>query len=685
MSLKRTLPCLHRAFTLDGALGERELKKRALFFVLSVSAFVLTVAAMISGHNRERTVYFVAAVLTICTCLGTVVILLSTKRPLTTRVEVCLIYCFCGCVFLWDLEARTLSQSTWPLLVLAIDLLLVMQVPTVFTVGLVVFTCVWMFVMGVEQGFRFGLFDIPGLNPVEGRIEYFRKMSDCVAPPCKMGFPPATLMPSVAVFVVDFLATRGFARDVLQEQATMQSTIRTVQEIASLLAGYDVEGVGRLLAMRGAELPEEMHGTLQTLEANLRRYRPYLPAALFEEAEMDGGDVQHTTVPPPGLTTGSAAIVFTDIRASTSIWENAPEGMRAGLQIHNAVMRDVMRMCGGYEVKTIGDAFMVAFAATADGVNFALRVHERLFAADWPAALLEDAPICAPQGDIWGGLTVRIGVNSGAITLEQNPLTGRTDYFGPTVNLASRLESTCTPGAVALPYDLWTTDCGACNAAVGCTVPTELKGISGTTDVLSIWPVSLAGRELSPVREDSGGWHTTSDVLDFDNSGTLSFTASHSARQAHATVAVAELRVDDTDAAALHDMNTDLATLTAALDRSCGSLVTLLGSRVCLAWNVTRSAPAHMENAIRFAQTTSLRGAGLASGVVHHGDVGARRQRFVTVMGATVRRSWTLCEQAWGSDGVCLFQLPEGSRCPSSLEHVLVLQKESGVYQVLKE
>ena len=32
--------------------------------------------------------------------------------------------------------------------------------------------------------------------------------------------------------------------------------------------------------------------------------------------------------------------LFTDIRASTPIWENVPEGMRAGLQIHNAVMRD---------------------------------------------------------------------------------------------------------------------------------------------------------------------------------------------------------------------------------------------------------------------------------------------------------------------------------------------------------
>ena len=114
---------------------------------------------------------------------------------------------------------------------------------------------------------------------------------------------------------------------------------------------------------------------------------------------------------------------------------------------------------------------------------------------------------------------------------------------------------------------------------------------------------------------------------------------------------------------------------TVALDQSGGSLVTLLGSRVCVSWNVTRSAPAHMENAIHFAQrmsgATSGAGVGLASGSVQHGDVGARKQRFVTVMGSTVRRSWTLCEEAVREGVVCLFEPPEGTTLPTALEHVL--------------
>ena len=107
---------------------------------------------------------------------------------------------------------------------------------------------------------------------------------------------------------------------------------------------------------------------------------------------------------------------------------------------------------------------------------------------------------------------------------------------------------------------------------------------------------------------------------------------------------------DECDPSALHNLSQALTTLTVALDQNGGTLVTLLGSRVCVGWNLTRPAPAHMENAVRFAQrllgTAVLSGAGLVTGSVQHGDVGARKQRFVTVMGQTVYRSWALCDTA---------------------------------------
>ena len=687
---------LESLLSLDGTLGKKEQSQRTLFLLFSICGFLFT--AGYTGSHLDAVgsiaMTFATQTLLLVTCVFGMGVILCRIR-LTTTIVVTVAYLFAMCFILADLQLRVFNLSFWGPMVLVVDFMLVMQVPSRYSVGLVCVTICWLVFVAVEQQFRFGLFDLPGMAPQggkHGREDHFWNIH-CEKLPCSED-PTLPFLQATSVFVVDFLATRGFARDILKEQATMERTINVVQEIASLLAKYDVEGVAEMLKVQRDELPEEMHATLQRMEENLRKYRPYLPAALFEEE----GGAPSASVPPPVLENDVGTIVFTDIRSSTSIWECAPEGMRAGLKIHNAVLREVMQVFGGYEVKTIGDAFMVAFASTADGVHFGLKVQERLREANWPASLLEEAPICAEQGSLWGGLTVRIGVNTGPVTVEQCCLTGRTDYFGPTVNVASRLESTCTPGAVAVPCDLWTSVCGLCTAVAGEAESLSLKGVSEMLFVRCLWPVSLAGRERKCLGEMEL-WAVSRDdgesILMESLSATSSMSCSsggsfalgpHLGRQVTGTVGVVDIEVGDESALkALHTMNAGLATLTITLDQSGGSLVTLLGSCVCVGWNVTRSAPAHMENAVRFAQrmmakTAYFKGAGVVSGPVQHGDIGSHKQRFVTVLGRIVRRSWTLCEEAVREGGTCLYE-PDSTTLPSALEDTLAQHK--GGYRVV--
>ena len=679
---------LEAALTLDGTASPKEVKKRRLFFWVTVLGVMTSVPdyILISNDVQDRYINMAAGAMYVPFALYSGSTILR-KHKLTTHVVVLASYVVSASILLSDITARTINHSLWPAIVMVLDFLIVLEVDERYSLALVCFVVLWLIVMGLEETYRFGLFDLPGLPSQEGELgrrAYYRELTECEKLPCATDRFMNTVLP-ICVLVIDFIATRGFARGLLKEQASMERTINTVQEIASLLAGYDVEQVAELLKVHEGDLPEGMTEALRNLEENLRKYRPYLPAALFES---DEGGVQQPTVAPPGLVSETATIVFTDIRASTSIWENAPEGMRAGLQIHNAVMREVMRMCGGHEVKTIGDAFMIAFASTCDGVAFGLRVQERLFEADWPASLLEDAPICSRQGLLWGGLTVRIGVNTGPVTVEQNTLTGRTDYFGHTVNVASRLESTCTPGAVALPSDLWTSVSGSCSAVVGVPEAVHLKGVADSMLVCCVWPVSLGGRKGTPLCESgSAGMKMESKGSSLASSTSSLLLLNTAPRQASGTVGVAQLAVGDVvHNTAFDHMSSRLTTLTITLEQSGGSLVTLLGNCVCVGWNVSRSAPAHMENAIRFVQRMSvkstLNGAGLASGPVQHGDVGARSQRFVTVMGDVVRRSWALCEEAVRDGVVCLYEPPEGTTLPSALEDVLVRHK--GCYRVLE-
>ena len=669
--------------SLDGTLDENEQYKRTLFLGLHCATLIAQTIAMFVADVSP--VMQISTLMALATAMFSILWVLC-RCKVTNTVVAYVAYTHLASIMLVDWHSRARGSSVVGIFVLVVDFLLVMQVDAYHTLLVVSISCGWICLAAVESYFRFGLFDLPGLAPQHGQYSRWEKYTEegaCTDLPCPDASAWGFMMGSLQIFVVDFIATRGFAREVLKEQATMQKTINTVQEIASLLAGYDVERVAELLAEHEGQLPEEMTSALRSLEENLRAYRPYLPAALFEKE--DG--VQYTSVAPPGLDSETATIVFTDIRASTSIWESAPDGMRAGLSIHNAVIREVMRMCGGYEVKTIGDAFMLAFPTTGDGVSFGLRVQECLLEADWPASLLEDAPICSRQGSLWCGLTVRIGVNSGPVTVEQNTLTGRTDYFGHTVNVASRLESTCTPGAVAIPSDLWAAECGSCSAVVGATEAVHLKGVSGCMSVCCVWPVSLGGRKKSPLCNNFA-----SDVRSV---GSESQKSSHlgtvigidATQQVSGTIGVAELAVGDVgEQIALHNVSSGLATLTIILEQSGGSLVTLLGNCVCVGWNVSRSAPAHVENAIRFAQRMFVRstvnGVGLASGRVHHGAVGARKQRFVTVMGQIVRRSWTLCEEAVRDGPMCLYESPQGTTLPSALEDVLLPYK--GCYRVVQ-
>eukprot|EP01061_Rhynchopus_euleeides_P046059 TRINITY_DN859_c0_g1_i25.p1 TRINITY_DN859_c0_g1~~TRINITY_DN859_c0_g1_i25.p1 ORF type:complete len:461 (+),score=155.51 TRINITY_DN859_c0_g1_i25:182-1384(+) len=77
----------------------------------------------------------------------------------------------------------------------------------------------------------------------------------------------------------------------------MGRTIETVEAIAQLLAGYDVDTVAEMLQEAEAEgrLPAAMHEALHRLEQNLRAYRPYLPKSCLPAEARENRDSVHVT------------------------------------------------------------------------------------------------------------------------------------------------------------------------------------------------------------------------------------------------------------------------------------------------------------------------------------------------------------------------------------------------------
>lgn len=162
-----------------------------------------------------------------------------------------------------------------------------------------------------------------------------------------------------------------------------------------------------------------------------------------------GGEVD-----PP---VGDLAMIFTDIKNSTLLWETSPIAMRSAIKVHNSIMRRQLRIIGGYEVKTEGDAFMVSFPTPTSALLWCFSVQSLLLVADWPAEILDSSEGCEVLDDkeevIFRGLSVRMGIHWGSPVCERDPITRRMDYFGPMVNRAARVSAVADGGQIALSSD----------------------------------------------------------------------------------------------------------------------------------------------------------------------------------------------------------------------------------------
>lgn len=154
---------------------------------------------------------------------------------------------------------------------------------------------------------------------------------------------------------------------------------------------------------------------------------------------------------------GDVSIVFTDIKSSTLLWETFPAAMQSAIKLHNSVMRRQLRIIGGYEVKTEGDAFMVSFPTATSALLWAFAVQQALLEVQWPSEVLSSVlgqeVYDNDQTLIFKGLSVRMGIHWGQPVCENDPVTRRMDYFGPMVNRASRISAIADGGQITVSTD----------------------------------------------------------------------------------------------------------------------------------------------------------------------------------------------------------------------------------------
>jgi len=221
----------------------------------------------------------------------------------------------------------------------------------------------------------------------------------------------------------------------------------------------------------------------------------------WEATVVDEGSRGPGRPHPP---TGVVTLAFTDIQGSTALWERYGDAFASNLELHNLVLRDAIGEHRGYEVKTEGDAFMVAFEDAGEAVRFAATAQQRLHDADWPQELLDDLAAGVVPGldadDDFRGLRVRIGIHTGRPRCQPDPLTGRMDYFGRMVNRCARVEGVARGGQVVLSAAAWEA-AGLAEALPADLVAVDLgshalRGLVGEERIHQVLPAALATRSF---------------------------------------------------------------------------------------------------------------------------------------------------------------------------------------------
>jgi len=158
---------------------------------------------------------------------------------------------------------------------------------------------------------------------------------------------------------------------------------------------------------------------------------------------------------------GTVAILFSDIEDSTLITERlGDERWLEVLRAHNAIFREQIARHGGYEVKSQGDGFMLAFPDPGAALDCAIAVQRDF----------------GDRGEATGDevLRVRMGLHTGEVIAEEG------DFFGKNVILAARIAAQAAGGEILVSEKLRDAVGAADGIGFDDGRELELKGLAGS-------------------------------------------------------------------------------------------------------------------------------------------------------------------------------------------------------------
>ena len=164
---------------------------------------------------------------------------------------------------------------------------------------------------------------------------------------------------------------------------------------------------------------------------------------------------------------GTVTILFSDIEGSTEMTQRLGDQVaQEVLRSHNAIVRQQVAIFGGFEVKSLGDGFMLVFSYARNAIRCAIAVQQALtqYNEEHP-----DEPV-----------RVRIGLHTG------EPIKEADDFFGQSVIMAARIASHAQGDEILVSALVKELTESRGDIAFGQAREVELKGLAGVNRVYSV-------------------------------------------------------------------------------------------------------------------------------------------------------------------------------------------------------
>jgi class 3 adenylate cyclase len=171
-------------------------------------------------------------------------------------------------------------------------------------------------------------------------------------------------------------------------------------------------------------------------------------------------------------------ILFTDLEGSTALYDRVGDLVAFDLvRDHFAALLTSIASEGGAVVKTIGDAVMATFPTPDRAMRAALRMR----------AAMRELNEAVGRED----LALNIGLHGGpclAVMLDE-----RQDYFGQTVNVASRVQGLADPSAIlATKSIVESANVGRILAEAGFTTTARQSSLRGVSEAVTVYEIRQA-------------------------------------------------------------------------------------------------------------------------------------------------------------------------------------------------